>query len=94
MSPDDSESPEMLTYDAIDGVMTCLQILVWSLRDAGQLDADKYACLLADFRLNKTHSGSIAGVMIDRMLSGLVDEPEVLLRRLSMKVLPVDNEDP
>lgn len=89
----DSENPEALVYDAIDGVMACLQILVWSLRDAGQLDADKYACLLADFRLNKTSPGSMQEVIIDRMLSGLVDAPEVLLRRLSMKVLPADSED-
>ncbi|ECW1082306.1 hypothetical protein F3U23_17425 [Salmonella enterica] len=92
MNHGDSENPEMLVYDSIDGVMTCLQILVWCLRDAGQLDADKYACLLADFRLNKTSPDSMQGVIIDRMLSGLVDDPEVLLRRLSMKVLPVDNE--
>lgn len=83
----DELTPEH-AVDVADGVMQVLQVLVVSLGTQGVLDTAHFARLLTDWRTNHTEGGSFGQVMVDRMLTMLVDEPEVLVRRASMRVVP------
>lgn len=76
-----------MALDAVEGLIQALQILVMCLGKSGQLDTAEYARLLADWRLAHVPPDSMQEAVLDRMLSFLVDEPEVLLRRLSLQVV-------
>lgn len=88
MNTGNADTPNKMLYEGLEGVMSCLQMLVVCLGKSGQLDTAEYARLLAELRLKETEPDSITEVLIDRMLGMLVEEPDVLLRRLSMQVLP------
>lgn len=82
-------SSEELTMDAVEGLMSLLQVLVISLGRTGMLDTADYARLLLDYREQHIARESIAEALIDRMLDSLVKEgADVLLRRHSMRLIP------
>ncbi|HDX8968289.1 TPA: hypothetical protein RQO16_005384 [Klebsiella oxytoca] len=88
MNENDSEHPNKLLYEGLEGVMACLQILIICLGKSGQLDVSEYTRLLAEWRLNEAPRDSLTEVLLDRMLLMLVEEPDVLLRRLSLQLVP------
>ncbi|EAA7373012.1 hypothetical protein DKU74_20020 [Salmonella enterica subsp. salamae] len=94
MNSDESEHPETFARDALVGVMSCLEPLVICLRDSGHLDVDQYARLLAHNRLHYAAPGSVEEVLLDQILALLVDDPDVFLRRMKMKIHPVGSKEP
>ncbi|KFK92775.1 MULTISPECIES: hypothetical protein [unclassified Serratia (in: enterobacteria)] len=93
MDTADTETPNKLLYEGLEGVMSCLQVLVICLGKSGHLDTAEYTRLLAEWRLQEAPPESITEALIDRMLAMLVDEPEVLLRRMSMQLLPGSGDE-
>lgn len=88
---DDLEDP---VFDAVDGVMKLLEVLVLTLGKSGALDTGEYARLLTDFRRTQVEPDSVQEAVIDRMLTLLVDRPDVLLRRSAFQLVSESDRDP
>ncbi|EEK8237783.1 hypothetical protein G3Y60_002472 [Salmonella enterica] len=93
MNIDKSECPEIFAQDVIVGIMSCLEPLVICLRDSGHLNVEQYAHMLADNRLRHVEPGSVEEILLDQILALLVDDPDVFLRRMRMKILSVSDEE-
>lgn len=82
-----------LAQETAEGVLDVLQILVISLANSGHLDTADFSRLLVDWRQDHTESESMRQAVVDRVLAMLVDEPEVLTRRLSMQLVQDESHD-
>jgi len=81
-----AENGDDTLFQAIDGVMQTLEVLVMCLGKAGQMDTAEYARLLTDWRSQHVGPGSMQEAVIDRMLGLLVDRPDVLVRRAAIRL--------
>lgn len=71
-----------------EALMQMLQQLVISLVESGKLDPTDYAARLAAWHTSCSQPGSLEEAQVWRMLSMLVDDPDVLLRRSAFRVVP------
>lgn len=78
----DEEGSADLALEFCEGVMQVLQVLVVCLGKSGRLDTAEYARLLSNWRETNVDRDSIQEAVIDRMLSMLVDQPEVLAHHM------------
>ena len=89
------QETETFIVEAVDGLMSLLQVLVVALSKEGKLDTAEYARLLLDFRQKLVQPDSYQDALFQRMLEMLVEgDPQVLMRRLEMHVVPTGQEPP
>lgn len=81
------EESQAFMQESIEGLLNLLQVLVVALGKSGQLDTGEYARLLTDFQNQHMEAGSMQAVLFDQMLALLVDQPEVLKRRMALSVV-------
>lgn len=87
MSEENEQTSHDIYLDAIEGLMSLLQMLVVSLGRTGKMDTADYARALLDYR-DRLPPDSVAQTLFDRMLDLLVEEgADVLLRRSSMRLV-------
>lgn len=89
MSEEDEQIPtDVWVMDALEGVMTLLQVLVVSLDRSGHLDSADYIQALLSARDELIDKDSIAETLVDRMLDMLVKEgAETLHRRRALHLV-------
>lgn len=89
------QETETFIVEAVDGLMSLLQVLVVALSKEGKLDTAEYARLLLDLRQKTVQPDSYQDVLFQRMLEMLVEgDPQVLMRRWDMHVVPTGQEPP
>lgn len=88
----DEEMQEIAQATA-EGVLDVLQILVISLANSGHLDTADFSRLLIDWRQSHTEPDSMQQAVVDRVLTMLVDKPDVLTRRLEMRLVKDETHD-